>query len=265
MEDVAEHAARRVEAGQHDRHAEREDLVVGDRARSHVRLQQVGDEVVPDVARLLGPILDELLEVALDLVGRRRLRHRVSAEETAEDRLDPGQHERPVLHRQAEDGEEHLRRVEHGEVDGHVAAALGPQLLDQRDAPLGSQWFEPLDRTGREPRVDDVAAVDVGLAVEVLGEQVQPVVRVAERAEDLVREHRWCLQRLAHVVVAGDHPETIRRRVPDDRRQLAHLVEAGVMPERRPGVPVVDVNDRTMRPRRSFGYRVTIGSFPRTA
>ena len=110
----------------------------------------------------------------------------------------------------------------------------------RRSRPRG---LDPRQRVGAvlDRQTDDaekhlrgvVAAVHVGLTIEVLRYQVQALFPLPDGARDPVGEDIGPLQCLLDVVVPGDHPVAVGRRVPQERRLLAWLVQAGVGLERR--------------------------------
>ena len=108
---------------------------------------------------------------------------------------------------------------------------------------LEHQRLEPPHCGRGEPAVQHPAHRGVLGRVEVLGEQVEGVLR-GQRADDLVAEHIRHLQRLEHVLVIGDHPERPQAGVvPEERASVALGVEQLVGLEQRPLDRVVGVAD----------------------
>ncbi len=244
VEDVAEGAAGGVEAGGHQRQAERDHDVAGQRLAVDLGRQEVGDEVGLDVVGAGLALADGGVVVGLDLGEDGGHLVGVATEEAAEHPLDEGQQDVAVLDRQPEQGEEDLGREQHREVGGQVAPAAGDELVEQDLAAFAGQRLDALDLAGGEPRVEHVAVHPVLGPVEVLGQEPGLGVGIAERADDVVGEHVGPLQRVAHLLVPAEHPEALRDRVPDERRHLPDLVEALVVPEGGPGVAVVDRHGR---------------------
>jgi hypothetical protein len=156
--------------------------------------------------------------------------------------------------RQVQGGEEQVGREPDGEVADQVAAALRAQLVDELVAAAQHERLQPPDRRRGEPAVQHPAHRGVLRRVEVLGEQVERVLR-GQRADDLVAEHVGQLQRLEHVLVIGDHPERPGAGVvPQERAPLALGVEQFVGLEQRPLDGVVGMADGTAAGRHDLSF-----------
>ena len=137
----------------------------------------------------------------------------------------------PVVEVEAEERERRLRRHRVREVEDEVDRSRLDARVDRRVRERRQLGVEPLDRGGREHRVQDAAErvplrrvhLDERVLVRRLRDVHAAEPRAVVRGEVARRERRFVAHRLGEALVAGDDPEAVVVRGVRDRAPGAEI------------------------------------------
>jgi hypothetical protein len=176
------------------------------------------------------------------------------ATKAPEEVLDPRHHPFGIGPRQSEHRQEHLGGIPQGEGADEVALAERGDLGDQAAADLPRRRFDAVHGTGREPRVEDLAVLDVLGGVD-LGRH-EPVHGFGlPRRDRLAGEDLRVLVHVAHLRVAGEDPVALGDVVEERRRRFAQLVGALPVAARVGRLRHVEVQHRAASEVAALGHR----------
>ena len=240
------------QAGEHEQERQAEQLVVAEPFRAGV-----GEELAEQVAgaAVLPPLRNVADEVAVEFRAHphgplpRRLPARHG--EVVDQRVLPGVQPVPVLERQAEQGEEHLRGQRHRQLRDQVALAAAGETVDQLARQSAHHRQPGRDAARAEERLQDPPVAGVLGRVEGDRHHGQRAAGHVERP--LGREQPGMLERELRRLARDEHVPPAR--AADDRTGVAqHRVGGG------PALGHGEVREKQAPARRWLGHLPTVAA-----